>query len=46
MEIPVYEANCNKCKWYMCLMSEQAIQNLSEAHMMETGHTVVINEVN
>jgi len=42
----VYEATCDKCKWHMCLMSEQAIQNLSEAHMMETGHTVQIKEVN
>jgi len=45
METSVYEATCDKCKWHMCLMSEQAIQNLSEAHMMETGHTVQIKEV-
>ena len=46
METSVYEARCMQCKWYMCLMSKPAIQNNSEAHMMETGHTIKIVEVN
>jgi len=46
LETSVYEARCMQCKWYMCLMSKHAIQNNSEAHMMETGHTVKIVEVN
>ena len=45
MEIPVYEAKCQECKWHMVLMNENAIQNLSEDHMMERGHTVNVSEV-
>ena len=45
MEIPVFEAKCLVCKWHMVLMSESAIQNLSEDHVMKSGHTVNVSEV-
>ncbi|HLE86169.1 MAG: hypothetical protein O8C58_03340 [Candidatus Methanoperedens sp.] len=45
MEIPVFEAKCNQCRWHTVLMNENAIQNLSENHMMERGHTVNVSEV-
>lgn len=44
-EISVYEAKCDKCRWHVVLASEHVIKYLSEAHMMETGHTVEIKEV-
>jgi len=41
----IYKAECNEChKKFPCLMSEQALRNIAESHMMETGHTVDIDE--
>ena len=45
IEIPVYEAKCANCAWHMTLMNQNAIQNLSEDHMMATGHVVDVQEV-
>jgi hypothetical protein len=44
-EISVFEAKCDKCRWHVILVSEHVITYLSEAHMMETGHTINITEV-
>lgn len=44
-EISVFEAKCDKCRWHVILASEYVITYLSEAHMMETGHTINITEV-
>jgi hypothetical protein len=41
----LYEAKCNDCKQkFPTLHSEQALINIVEDHMMETGHTVVVKE--
>ena len=36
------EANCNDCEFHTHSFFEAQVQRLSEDHMMETGHVVII----
>jgi len=43
--VSAYEAKCDQCGFYMVLLTEYMVQELSECHMMETGHTVNIKRI-
>ncbi len=45
METTVYIAKCDKCTWENSSMQEHIAQEMSELHMMRTGHTVQIVKV-
>jgi len=42
----VFVGKCTDCKWYMALLAVHVIEANAEEHMMATGHTVIISEVN
>jgi len=42
---PMYLGRCKQCIFRVLLTNEEQVQQKSEDHMMETGHTVQILEI-